>query len=471
MAKIKPLPNGKKTLIKKRNNGRTIGIIIGVAIVLLVLGFLVKTEILDKTGKQNTDDSNTQPTQTTGLAAMVGSEKITMQDLDQAYASIPDIYQGQISKAEILQQLIDEKLLIIDAKRKGITVPDKEVQDEITRLIATSNITDQEFEQALQEQGVTKEEFMTAFKTRLLIAKLFNVTILSTAIVTEEDTQNYYDENEQLFIEPPSVRASHILVETEDEANGILDQLKAGEDFATLAKEKSIDPSAAQNGGDLGYFSNGMMVPEFEQAAFALSVGEYSEPVQTDFGWHIISVTDKKNGRQVAFDEVKDQLIESLKTAKAREEFTTYLSDLENKTQVVIYYKEEAASQPITLPDNTEQTEQNLVPLEEATEEPEQMEEPESPSMPADTFTACLNSKGVVLFGTYWNKDTQDQLAVFGSEKDDLRYVECGVEGDYATETKACKDEKILGYPTWKINDELMPGILTKEKLSDLTGC
>ena len=103
------------------------------------------------------------------------------------------------------------------------------------------------------------------------------------------------------------VRARHILVENEDEAKALLDQLKGGADFATLAKEKSKDPGAAE-GGDLGYFTKDQMVPEFAEAAFKLDKGQISDPVKTQFGWHVIQVLDKRTKPTPSYDQVKSQL-------------------------------------------------------------------------------------------------------------------------------------------------------------------
>lgn len=107
------------------------------------------------------------------------------------------------------------------------------------------------------------------------------------------------------------MRARHILVKTEQEAKDLVKQLKAGADFTELAKKSSDGPSA-QTGGDLGYFSRGQMVKQFEDAAFTLKPGQISDPIQTEFGWHVIRVEDKRNRPVPGFDEVKDQLMASL---------------------------------------------------------------------------------------------------------------------------------------------------------------
>src|SRR6202034_2185833 len=125
---------------------------------------------------------------------------------------------------------------------------------------------------------------------------------------TDEALHKVYDE--AIKERPPEeeVRARHILVATEEEAKAIEAQLKQGADFATLAKEKSKDPSAADNGGDVGYFTKDQMVAEFSDAAFKLDKGQISDPVHTKFGWHIIKIEDKRIRPTPTFDEIKPRL-------------------------------------------------------------------------------------------------------------------------------------------------------------------
>jgi peptidyl-prolyl cis-trans isomerase C len=143
------------------------------------------------------------------------------------------------------------------------------------------------------------------------------------AAVTDEAMRQTYNDAVKSAGAQEEVRARHILVESEDEAKAILDQLKGGADFATLAKDKSKDPGAAE-GGDLGYFSKDQMVPEFAEVAFKMYPGQLSNPVKTQFGWHIIKLEDKRTKQPPEFDKVKDQ-IETFLTRKAQTEFIANL--------------------------------------------------------------------------------------------------------------------------------------------------
>ena len=140
------------------------------------------------------------------------------------------------------------------------------------------------------------------------------------AAATDEAMKKVYEEAVAKSGPEQEVRARHILVPTEDEAKAVLAEIKKGTDFAELAKQKSKDPGAAAEGGDLGYFSKDQMVPEFAEVAFKLNKGEVSDPVKTQFGWHIIKVEDKRNKPVPSFEQVKDQ-IETYVARKAQAEY------------------------------------------------------------------------------------------------------------------------------------------------------
>ena len=143
------------------------------------------------------------------------------------------------------------------------------------------------------------------------------------AAVSDEAMHQTYEDAVQSMRGQEEVHARHILVESEDEAKALLDQLKAGGDFAALAKEKSKDPGGS-DGGDLGYFTKDQMVPEFAEVAFKMYPGQLSNPVKTQFGWHIIKVEDKRTKQAPEFDRVKDQ-IETFLTRKAQTELISKL--------------------------------------------------------------------------------------------------------------------------------------------------
>lgn len=238
----------------------------------------------------------------------VGTAKITQADLERELKSLPEfaqqLFEGSEGKKKFLDELIKKELLYQEAVKRGL---DK----------------DAEFQRKFEE-----------FRKLTLISSLLEKEIEEKARVTDQDIKDYYEKHKAELSSVSQIKASHILVKTEGEAEKILERLKKGEDFATTARKNSIDPGSAKNGGDLGYFSPGQMVPEFESAAAKLKPGELSEPVKTKFGYHIIKVTDKKRGKPVEFDKIKDVLSQRLAAEKQKDFFDSYIEDLKKTYKV-----------------------------------------------------------------------------------------------------------------------------------------
>ncbi|WP_297992031.1 peptidylprolyl isomerase [Anoxybacillus sp.] len=195
---------------------------------------------------------------------------------------------------DVLRDLVHEKVL-----SKKFKVTDEELNKEIENL---KEMYGMQYDLAVQQNG--EEAIRNMVKLDLLRQK----AAMEDVKVTDEELKKYYEEYK------PKVKASHILVEDEKTAKEIKAKLEKGEDFAKLAKEYSKDTGSAQNGGDLGWFGPGKMVEEFEKAAYALNKGEISEPVKTQFGYHIIKVTDKEEKK--SFDEMKEQIEYEVKKSK-----------------------------------------------------------------------------------------------------------------------------------------------------------
>lgn len=211
---------------------------------------------------------------------------------DEFYNSIKEIAGDQL-----LQQVVIEKIL-----NDKYEVTDKEVDEE---LAAVKEQYGDSFDAALAQSNMTEEMFKTNIRFSLLQEKA-----VKDVEVTDEEIQKYYDQASQ------ELNARHILVEDEALANELVKKLKAGEDFAKLAKENSKDGSA-EKGGDLGWFSVGTMVAEFNDAAYALEIDEISEPVKSEFGYHIIQVTEKRDIKDYGtLEEKKEEIREAIATTK-----------------------------------------------------------------------------------------------------------------------------------------------------------
>ncbi|MFU8794554.1 MAG: peptidylprolyl isomerase [Dethiobacteria bacterium] len=211
--------------------------------------------------------------------------------------------------SEALEQLIARKLIAQEAERAGISVTEEELDQEVDSIVTESfEGSRDDFLNVLEFYGISEESFREDAKLNLLVRKL----ALSEIEPTEEDLIGFFEGNLFLFEEQETVEARHILVETEDEAVEILTLLSEGEDFAEMAAEYSLDQSNKDDAGYLGFFGRGDMVPEFEEAAFNMEIGDISEPVQTSFGFHIIELLDRTEKVEVKYDDVSDDVMEAL---------------------------------------------------------------------------------------------------------------------------------------------------------------
>jgi foldase protein PrsA len=258
----------------------------------------------------------------------VGEEAVATVDEETITAN--DVYQLMLKQvgAQAVEQLITERLVDREASKANIEVTDADLNAEIDRIKA--NFPDDDtFNQQLMAAGYTLEALKAQLVSQVKLTKLVEPQVE----LTDADLQTYYDQNKASYETPEQVRASHILVETREEAEEILTKIKGGSDFAELAKEHSKDGSAAQ-GGDLNYFGKGQMVPAFEEAAFALEVGGVSDIVESQYGFHIIKLTDKKAPATATFEEKKEEIRETLFEQKVAERTQSYIEELRSAAKI-----------------------------------------------------------------------------------------------------------------------------------------
>lgn len=188
-------------------------------------------------------------------------------------------------------------------------------------------------ENKLGDEEAFKEDLEKA-KKNLLIQYSVN-KFLKGITVTDEEAKEYFEANKEQFKKPESVKASHILVEDEEEAEEILEKIKSGMSFEDAAKEYSTCPSK-DRGGDLGQFARGSMVPEFEEVAFASDLGLVDKPVKTEFGYHLIKVVEKNEADSPSFDEVKDQVKQNVLHSKQQQAYMEKTEKLKDKYKVEV---------------------------------------------------------------------------------------------------------------------------------------
>lgn len=285
---------------------------------------------------------------TTGCSSLVGgkwavkvnADSILVKDYDARVADAQKIYEKQGMKfdtdqgkqalpqikSQLLDRMIEGKIIAQEVKNQKLNPEDAKVKEQ--EDVIKKNIGDDvKFQDTLKQQGMTEPElknFLTVYEK-----------VTSDVKVSESDAKAFYDKNIDKYGQPESVTARHILLKTEDEAKAVIVQLTAGADFAQLAKDKSIEPGAKESGGDLGTFTKGKMVAEFETAAFAQKVGTFSTtPVKTEFGYHVIKVEAHTVAAAPDYTKVKDQVAQDALNQAKDAKFQTYFDDLRKKAKI-----------------------------------------------------------------------------------------------------------------------------------------
>ncbi|MFV2048944.1 peptidylprolyl isomerase [Metabacillus litoralis] len=262
------------------------------------------------------------------VVAKIGNESVTKDDL---YT-----YFVKQNGTTAVDTLITKSIIEQETAKENITITDEEVDAELDELISTYG-GEETFKQTLASSGLTMEDVEEDVKVNLQIEKLLE----SKIEITEEEMRTYFDENKDTFAQTKQVKASHILVEDEETAKEVKEKIDAGEDFTEIAKEYSTDPSTAEAGGDLGFFGEGSMVAEFEEAAFSMKVDQISEPVKTEYGYHIIKVTEIQEAAEANFDSSKEEIKDILFDEKLSTEYPTWLEDKQKEYGVKNYLSEE----------------------------------------------------------------------------------------------------------------------------------
>lgn len=249
----------------------------------------------------------------------------------------------------LLNQMLGGELMYQVAKATPAKDLDKKIEDAMGKL-KTRFKTNEEFLQGLKDQGLNEKDLRELIRRNMIIENHIEQVIVPKQVVTDAEVKEFYDKNPETFTQQEQVRASHILItldakatdadkkKAKEKIEGLLKQAKAGADFAKLAQENSGCPSSKQ-GGDLGYFGKGQMVKPFEETAFAMKPGDVSGVVETQFGYHIIKLTEKKAAAKIAFDEVKAKITDSIKRKKVSEAINATLEDAKKKAKIEIFLK------------------------------------------------------------------------------------------------------------------------------------
>ncbi|MEC9490088.1 MAG: peptidyl-prolyl cis-trans isomerase [Halanaerobiales bacterium] len=301
------------------------------------------------------------------FAAVVNGEEISMQELEE-FAGVRNVLMqilqsnqefgtvliqseaGQDLINEFrrykLEQLVTSELLIQEAKNRGIEVSEEERNEifnqQVTALQQQNDLNDEQFERAIQQQGFEslsqyKEVFMENNMDGFIVNKLRD-EVVSESSVSDAEAEKYYNENISQFEVEEQKKVSHILFDEKAKAEEVLAEIEAGADFAEMAREHSTGPTA-DNGGDLGFISPNeqRFDSTFRNAAMQLDVGEViDEPVKTQFGYHIIKVTDKQEAETKEFSEVKEQIKNQLQSQKENQAWSEFVQQLRKDADIKI---------------------------------------------------------------------------------------------------------------------------------------
>ncbi|MDD2308643.1 MAG: peptidylprolyl isomerase [Desulfuromonadaceae bacterium] len=262
--------------------------------------------------------------------------------------TVPADKQADLDK-QAVDQLISAELLYQAAAKLEVKDLDKQIDAKMAQGKARFK-DEQEFKKAIRDLDMDEKNLREYTRRDLLISNFIETTFVSKAAVTEAEARAFYDKNPEKFKRDETVKASHILIgvdakasaddkkKAHEKAEKLHKELAAGADFAALAKVNSTCPSS-QQGGDLGFFGKGQMVPPFEKAAFALKPGAISPVVETQFGYHIIKVTEKKAAGKADFKDVKTKIEEYLKGLKVNEALQKYLEEARKSAKIEILVK------------------------------------------------------------------------------------------------------------------------------------
>lgn len=289
--------------------------------------------------------------------ARVNGVAISALELKRASKVILAGQRGTVSSAEqqkefekqALTQLVSAELLYQAGQKLEIKDLDKQIDAKFAEGKAKF-ANDQDFKKAMKELDMEEQDLRDYTRRDLIITNFVEKSIIPTVKVSEEEARKFYDQNPDKFTRPETVKASHILLGVDEKATAeekkaarekaekLRKELAGGADFAALAKGSSTCPSS-QQGGDLGYFGKGQMVPAFEKAAFELKPGEISDVVETQFGFHIIKLTDKKAAEKVEFKEALPRIEEFLKNQKVGSAVNDYLAEARKTAKIEMLLK------------------------------------------------------------------------------------------------------------------------------------
>jgi parvulin-like peptidyl-prolyl isomerase len=276
------------------------------------------------------------------ILAQVNQEQITVDEFDREFKELI-LEPGQKSmeasleelKKAYLDQVIERKILVQEARRLGMKVTPEALNQTISEI--KKDYPEEGFGQKLGLKGITLEEWKVHLEEKLLAEKMIRSTLHYPGEISDKEVLEYYEAHRSSFQLKPKVRVRQIVVADGEEAIQVLKRLKKGENFEKMAAEKSLGPEKV-NGGDLGYFSPGERPVEFDHV-FTMEMGEISNVIKSPYGYHIFKLEEKIESREMPFEEAKPGILQELRQKKGQREYQRWLKGIKGKAKVKLNKK------------------------------------------------------------------------------------------------------------------------------------
>ncbi|MBU1199849.1 MAG: peptidylprolyl isomerase [Nanoarchaeota archaeon] len=358
MAKKKK--KSKKSVKNNKNNNKHVknkhvknNIIIMQTIIIIVLAVililkLTGVSLIEKSSAAEENQGENQATQTElqpNLLATINGEPVYLEDVSAVYNNIPIEQRTNTSLQESINIVVDNRLLIQDAKKKGFTATETEVDSYISVLLANNGIYIEQLENTLKSQGSSLEQFRENIKTTLLIQKEIDFITKDVAIPTAEEIRAFYDQNPESFAAPGSAQTRQIMLRTNQsnqaeklEAIKAIAQELNATNFCELVSKHSDDLASIERCGEYN-FQQGQLLPEYEQAVFSSEAG-ISKIIQTSLGFHIIEIKSVTQPRTQTFEEVQESIKNILILRNKQEALNAYLQTLRGQADIVSYIEQ-----------------------------------------------------------------------------------------------------------------------------------
>ncbi len=286
----------------------------------------------------------------TAVLATIDAEAITAKDLKKAFRMqelqlglLPDPRSPeklQRRKRAILDALIEHRILLMQARRHGMTIDSVVLQGYLARLKQGYDETD--FEDQMESRGLTVREWEQAQQEKFLVQNWIRKYIVSQIQVTPDEIKAYYRKHKEAFIRPEQVKALHIFVNTKEEAAKLRQMIEAGAEFEQVARQYSKGPEGAE-GGDLGYFTKGDYPPVFTETCFKLKKGQLSQVIKSDYGYHLFKLVDRRKKKKRSLKEATEDVRRILTEQRIRENISVTLEQL--RQELPIQVNEEALAE------------------------------------------------------------------------------------------------------------------------------